>query len=244
MNGFSLQAGMLKVASAPPASYPDPIMWIDASYVASMFDQESGGSNTANNGQVHRIEDRSGNGNHMLTEAPAIGLRRDAIQNGLAALDMTGTTEGYETATGLVITRPYTIMLVAKQTVTDGSTRIVNSLTKNCLLSVSRVSNCVYGDTGDIRGNALVAGANIATIATLRVSASATTTVYANGTTDLADGSPPSVDWGEITMGYPGLFNEGARAYLFELLVWNTHLSDVDWQAAQTDKAAKWGITI
>jgi hypothetical protein len=231
---------MLRVA-AVGTSYPEPILHIDASYVASMFDASSGGSPTANNGTVARIEDRSGNGHHMVENLVG-GTRSDATQNGLAALDMESGTKGYNTVTGLTLTRPYTIMLIAKQN-SSGDNRILNAIGANSLMNISRASACVFINGNAVR-NSAVAATNTVGILTMRVSASATTTLYFNGTTDIADGSPASADWGELTIGRPGLFNESPLADLFELLVWNTHLADVDWQAAQTEKAAKWGITI
>ncbi len=183
--------------------------------------------------------DSSGNGNHA-TQATGANrpLFRTAIQNGLPAVQFDDTNDAL--VTSLNVARSYTIILVASQPV-NSTTRIINSVENNNLMSIRRGSNTVYLGSDVFSGT--IGVNNVFAMMSMTVSTVDPTVLYFNGT-DITGGSPPSANWGTVTFGASGLNAEPAHALLAEVLVYDTALSTPNRESVEAYLVDKWGITI
>jgi hypothetical protein len=77
-----------------PNSLAGLTAWWDASDSSTLFDADTGGSATAADGEVGRLEDKSGLG-HNFTQATSANrpARKTAVQNGLDVLRLDGTND-------------------------------------------------------------------------------------------------------------------------------------------------------
>ena len=85
----------------------------DAADGATIFDSNSGGSQTTNGGAVGRWEDKSGNARHLLqATANNRPVLRDAHRNGRNGIEFDGTNDGLTVVSTL--TNPCTFCFVAR----------------------------------------------------------------------------------------------------------------------------------
>jgi hypothetical protein len=82
-----------------PTSLSGLTAWWDASDSATLFDADSGGSASAADGEVGRLEDKSGNNRHF-TQATSANrpTRKTSQQNGLDVLRFDGTNDRMTTS--------------------------------------------------------------------------------------------------------------------------------------------------
>jgi hypothetical protein len=115
------------------------LLWLDAGDTTKLFDATTGGSLPANNGQVARIEDKSGNNYHgTQSTSGARPLRLSAGLNSLSTLSFDGTDDALRISTATVATlfnASYKLYVVFKAT----------SSTNN---SFSYNNDAIVGDSG------------------------------------------------------------------------------------------------
>lgn len=71
--------------------------WWDASDSSTLFDATTGGSAVAADGEVARLEDKSGNGRHFTQSSSSLRpLRKTAIRNGFDVIRFDGTDDFVE----------------------------------------------------------------------------------------------------------------------------------------------------
>ena len=77
-----------------PASIAGLTAWWDASDSSTLFDADTGGSSTAADGEVGRVEDKSGASRHLIESTSANRpVRKTGIQNSLDVLRFDGTND-------------------------------------------------------------------------------------------------------------------------------------------------------
>jgi hypothetical protein len=77
-----------------PTSLSGLTAWLDASDSTTLFDADSGGSASSADGEVGRIQDKSGNSRHFTQDTSANRpTRKTAQQNGLDVLRFDGTND-------------------------------------------------------------------------------------------------------------------------------------------------------
>lgn len=108
--------------------------WFDASDAATLFDEDVGGSATAADGEVGRLEDKSGNDRHFVQATSADRpIRKVAVQNGLDVVRFDGTSDYMEMSavlSDLIAAAAGTVFIVAKAaSVTTDEADIFNNQT-------------------------------------------------------------------------------------------------------------------
>jgi hypothetical protein len=109
------------VSSAPwTPSAITTLLWLDAGDTTKLFDATTGGSLPADNGQVARIEDKSGNNYHgTQSTSEARPLRLSSGLNSLSTLSFDGTDDALRISTATVATlfnASYKLYVVFKAT--------------------------------------------------------------------------------------------------------------------------------
>ncbi len=196
-------------------------LWLDASQIVGLGDGDP----------VTQWDDMSGSGNNAVSVITPPTYSTNQF-NGLPIVDFFSGSDGLVAT--LNLTRPYTIFLVASQT-DSGNNRIISSPTYNVLISIRRASNTVYLE-GDVVGSAYGAS-GVPIIGCLRVSASITTTFFANGA-DITTATA-SNDWGFVSLGNG---SEQAKAKVAEVIMYDTYLSDGDRAIVEAYLATKYGL--
>lgn len=216
-----------------------PAVWLDASDASTLYDATSGGSLVSAEGLVARWQDKSGNGRHATqSDSAQRGTRKASYRGSLDAVDFPAMGRMLIPHT---LNRPYTIVLAARQKIPTGNRRLVASQNANCVLSINRVSFCVFTNalirSAAIRGGASEVGE---AVVSLVVSDSAATTLHANGGSNIADANPASQNWGLLSLGGGG---EGIEGFFFEFFAFDRALSSGDRAALESYLLAKWSIS-
>lgn len=219
--------------------------WYDASTASTRFKDTSASTPaTADADPVRRLNDRSGNGNHLL--APADAQRpvvKAAIQNGLDALD-------FSLANSTIMTKAFTLA--------QPCTAFLVGLMRTA--GVSGVSEGV-ADGGSFAGAALLsyaptstqmyAGSNLTDTTRAVLSVWECVTMLWNGassqlwynTTSLMTGNAGATSPGGFTVG--GLSSGGNRFVdlrFGEYLVYDSNLSAANRNAVRDYLISKWGL--
>lgn len=245
---------------------PDAIsglqLWLDAADASTLYDATSGGSLVAADGGVARWEDKSGNGRHATQGTSANRPARKTVElNGLDGLDLDGTNDSmavnsiasFFSGTNKV----FTIFGVAKTDAT-GSTQdflsIGNSANNNQNIRATwnngsqKLSLNREPPTGGVT-KSVTGGTSLGTaakVATWRFDGS-NGRLFLNGvsdatTTDLAQASNININVasvGVLPRLSPAVYFNGL---IFEILIYNSALSDADREAVENYLLAKWGI--
>ena len=114
--------------------------WFDASDSATLFDADVGGTATPADGEVGRLQDKSGNGRHFAQGTSADRpIRKTGIKNGLDVIRFDGVSDFMQmsaTMSDLIAASASTVFIVAKAaTVTTDEADIYDNQT-------------LFGDTG------------------------------------------------------------------------------------------------
>lgn len=110
---------------ADPVGVSGCVSWHDFSDASTLYDATSGGSLVAADAAIARIEDKSGNGWHLINSTSGQRpLRKTAIQNGLACGLFDGTDDRLRTSANFSETgnADFSVFVVSKKlTVTKGT---------------------------------------------------------------------------------------------------------------------------
>jgi hypothetical protein len=237
-------------------------LWLAADDQTTLYDATSGGSLVAADGSVARWEDKSGNGRHA-TQATSGSrpLRKTAQLNGMGGLSFDGSNDTLMVnamASFFSGENPsFTVIGVAKTNAT-GSTQDFFS----AALSSSDIENtrCVWNagsqklqlarESPSVASTKSTSGAtNLGTAAKVAawVFGGSTGRVYVNGVADSAAtdlSHPGPITFNQAAIGSlprqsPAVFFNGL---IFEVIVYNSALSDASRAAAESYLMSKWGI--
>jgi len=211
-------------------------VWLDASDSTTLFDATSGGSLPADEGEVERIEDKSGNSYHFTgTTGP---IRKTAEINGLDALRFSGD---YLVNTSNLSDGTCTIFFVGSQETGefgyffdggDGSSRIA-------LGAIGSFS------TMDIFQGESVLGYSYTASATNHVwsfVADSTDKLYEDGSLKVSGNAGSHTLGSGMVLGARFIFTNGFVGNFAEMIIYDTALSDSDRGLVESYLATKWGL--
>lgn len=242
-----------------PTSLSGLTAWWDASDSSTLFDADSGGSASAADGEVGRLEDKSGNGRHF-TEATSANrpTRKTAQQNGLDVVRFDGTNDRMEVAlvfSEFASSNESTVFVVAKAAAVDTDSGTESS------------NDVVLTEAGGSHGFVMLRSNDTAAAFGFGVSPFAYTTTsltYVPGGwkvfSTLHDGTDLAfrINGGSAATGAlatrnfmsSGLVlgrNNAATQFLDgdvgEIITYNVALSTPDREAVESYLIAKWGLT-
>jgi hypothetical protein len=247
-----------------PTNFAGLSAWFDASDDSTLFDSNSGGSATSSDGEVGRMEDKSGNGRHFFQATSADrSIRKTSAKNGLDVIRFDGAGDYMEMSglmSDLIAASASSVFIVAKAaSVTSNEADIYNNQT-------------LFGDNGLWHGFFVLKDNNTASVFGYAVGGSDPTatvsytpsnwvvfTAWHDGSNLSAavnSGSPATASMAsrdqltntpvlgitrdQSNPGYTAKFFDGD---LGEMLVYNTALSGSQRLAVESYLAAKWGIS-
>jgi len=212
-------------------------LWLDAADASTIFDAASGGSLTANGGNVGRIQDKSGNLRHA-TQSTA-GLR--PVRNG-SAIDFTARWLTVPTA-AFAANRCIVGVFNSSATSSNSSTGFLNIANATWNPEIRLGIGASGNDAGVYSGDYYFSAATSYSLATSSVFAfdansDDTMTLYRNGTS--AASGTRSVTWASLTEFRIGSYSvSGTRnGSLRELVICNRS----DRQLAEGYLAWKWSL--
>jgi hypothetical protein len=223
-----------------PASITGLQLWLDASSSETLYDATSGGSLVAADGAVARWQDKSGSAIHA-TQATSGSrpLRKTNAQNGLDVVRMDGSNDYLEIPSTDLATnftmfwafRPNTVNYTLLATTTGGGARFLV------------IGTTLYND---------YYGSGAATIATTGTTGTGILRTYrrSSGTLQswLGGVSQGTVSFGNTLSGHTqiGRIHDQSTYNLsgdmYEVLIYNSALSDTDCSTVQSYLTAKWGL--
>jgi hypothetical protein len=224
-----------------PASISGLQFWLDASDASTLYDATSGGSLVAADGAVARWQDKSGNAIHATqSTSGSRPLRKIASQNGRDVVRLDGSNDYLEISptdlatnfTMLWAFRPNTANYTLLATTTSGGARFLI------------IGTTLYND---------YYGSGAATIATTGTTGTGILRTYrrSSGTLQcwLGTVSQGSVGFANTLSGHTQIgrihdqstYNMSGDIY--EVLIYNSALSDADLATAQSYLTAKWGLS-
>lgn len=252
-----------------PATLSGLTGWWDASDSATLFTTTGGSTTVAADGEVARLEDKSGNGRHFIQSTSSFRpLRKTLVKNGLDVLRFDGTDDRLVVQTGAIDP--------------DWSMSQILSSTASTVFVVAKATAVSTDDSGDVRANDHVfsdwnIGANTGRHGYVALRSNGTALVYGRDTairqaslsysagdwkvfsarhdgTDLAfrinGGSPATVALStqQFTNNGPAIGTNADVSQFFdgdfaELIVCNVALSAADRETVENYLLNKWGIT-
>jgi hypothetical protein len=238
--------------------------WFDASDAATLFDEDVGGSATAADGEVGRLEDKSGNGRDFVQATSADRpVRKTNVQNGLDVIRFDGSDDHMEMAASmadLIAASSSTIFIVAKAaSVTTNEADIYdnqmllgdNGLWNGFFVLKSNDTASAFGyDGSDPDPTATVSytppawvvfavrhdGTNLSA----RINGGSAASAGLVARTQLGNTPLLGITTGVGTPGYSKKFFDGDLA---EVLIYNAALSESNQAAVEGYLAGKWGIS-
>jgi len=242
-----------------PGSLSGLTGWWDASESATLFDADTGGSAATADGEVGRIEDKSGAGrNFFQATSGNRPTRKTAVQNGLDVLRFDGTSDRMETSqafSDFVDSTEGTVFVVCKATAVD-----TNSGTQPS-------NDVVLTEAGGAHGFVMLRSDDTAAAFGFGVSPFAYTTAsltYVPGSwkvfstlhdgTDLAfhinSGSPATgalatrnFMGSSLVLGANNNVSQFFDGDVGEVITYNVALGTADREAVETYLMSKWGIS-
>lgn len=121
------------MALATPLDITTPSLWLDHSDATTLYDAASGGSLVAADGNVSRIQDKSGNANHAVISGGA-AQRKVSIQNGLDILRFDGG-DYYRGTANATTGNTKTVIALAKSANATGGSIWCSRNTGRCFLA-------------------------------------------------------------------------------------------------------------
>ena len=222
---------------------------LDAADSATMFDATSGGSLVSANGGVARWQDKSGNARHATQSTSSKRpVRKTNQQNGLDALQLDGANGCFGISMSLGASN-WTYFFAVRPA-TSSSNNNVRYLfdSETGRLIVAQHASGSYNSVGFFDGTwkEVALATTASQVLTYKLDSSGTNArIYRNG---VAVGSAASYTQKSID-GAVGLFSAydqaGGRAdgLVYEVLLYNSALSDANRALVENYLIAKWGIT-
>jgi len=246
------RAGTWPVGPVNPTSITGLQLWLDAADPSVLFDATTGGSLVAANGAVARWEDKSGNSRHLTqSTSGSRPLRKTNQQNGLDAIELDGSDDFFASTMSLAASN-WTFFFAVKPTSASGvggGRYFFDSETGRLIIA-------------QIDGNGLGPYDNVAFFsgAWNEISAPTTTSqvlafvldsngtngrVFRSGTQIGSAAAYSQRAIGGTTSFFSAYGGGGALAdgLVFEVMLYNSALSDTDRSAVESYLMTKWGIS-
>lgn len=231
-------------SSFDPTDITGLTLWHDASDSSTLFDATSGGSTPADDGEVLRWEDKSGNGHHATNGTTGQRpLRRVAEVNGLDTVDFDGSNDRLLFSTGVEF-NDYSC-IACFQRPTSGTTSVTYAKYNTDLEWPgvwNNTDNKFYHRRSGFYTSSANTGTGIFILSATRTGTSGN--MYLDGAS-LASGS---VSTGTSSINSVGSFSSGGSRYhdgnICEILMYDSVLSAGDRGDVETYLADKWGVTL
>jgi hypothetical protein len=236
--------------------------WFDASDASTLYDATSGGSLVASNGAVARWEDKSGNARHATqSTAGSRPVRKTNQLNSLDGLDFDGTNDTLNVnamATFFSGVNPsHTVIAVAKTDITNSAQDLfsaANSSNDNensrSIWNSASQKLAIARESTDPSSKLAVGSTSLGTSAKCATWLFNGTNgrVFLNGVADVSATDlthPQSLPFNQAAIGSlprasPAVFFNGL---IFEVVIYNSALSDQSRSAVESYLITKWGIT-
>jgi hypothetical protein len=223
-----------------PSDVSGLAIWLDAADDTTLFDATSGGSLPANNGDVHRWEDKSGNGRHFTRATSGRPTRVTSAVNSKDAVRFVGAQ--YITRTGGTF-GPSDIVNVflVSQTADTLYVFLSSSSSNDAYLDATQNSGLSPRGNGIFPSQYRVNGANVSATRSALLTARSTSTNILSVT-----GISTTV---AALANFEFNYRHGGGAdisdgYACELLIYGSSVSTADRNSIESYLATKWGVTI
>lgn len=218
-------------------------LWTPANITTQLWlDAADSSTITLDGGAVSQWGDKSGNGrNATQTTAANRPVVLSANINGLNVLSFDNSNDAMTTGWNLSATNNYMIFMVANQ-VQTGDRRVINSTTYNNQISNSRLGGQYVQIKDDVvvSTNWSVSGTTNQSV--LVAPPSGNFSYFGNGTS-ITTNARSVTDWGVLTFGALGTYNEPLDGRLCEVIV--VYSSDTTTrQLIEGYLAHKWGLVV
>jgi hypothetical protein len=247
-----------------PTSISGLTAWFDASDAATIFDQSIGGSATAPDGQVGRLQDKSGNGRNFVQATSADRpTRKTNVQNGLDVIRFDGSGDHMNMSalmSNLITASSSTVFIVARAaTVTTNEADIFdnqlllgdNGLWHGFFVLKSNGTASAFGYNGDVPDPTATVSYTPPAWVVFAVRHNGTNlSARINGGTPASAALATRQELGNAPVlgittdasepSYTKKFFDGDLA---ELLIYNVALSESDQDVVEGYLADKWGIS-
>jgi hypothetical protein len=240
--------------SFSPLSIAGCRAWHDWSDASTQYDATSGGSLVAADGAVARLEDKTGNGWHLInstsTQRP---LRKTNIQNGLDCGLFDGTDDRLRTSSNFPETgnAEFSVFIVSKKlTATKGPLfgwgSVYTSLGSCGLYDDNTFIGLAYAGVNNFNLSAIgTASFHVHSYLKSAGAINTTSTYRKDGTNAAGTGhstSTPNILSNPLGMGMWSDFAELLyHGYVGEMLIYDSKLSDTDRDAVESYLRTKWG---
>jgi hypothetical protein len=225
-----------------PSDVSGLAIWLDAADDTTLFDATSGGSLPANNGDVHRWEDKSGNGRHFTRATSGRPTRVTSAVNSNDAVRFVGSqfiarTEGTFGAADIV-----NLFLVAQTADTSyawTSTTSNNSTYYDATIS-GQTSSILGGVAGSVTENRVNGASFSGNRNDLYLARGSSANIFA------ALGiSATSANLANFELNYRHGGGAGVSdGYACELLIYGSSITTTERDSIESYLATKWGVTI
>ena len=219
-------------------------LWLDASDASTLYDATTGGSLVADDGQVARWEDKSGNGYHVTQGTTSKQpYRRVGEVNSLDALEFSG--DSLNVSAGF--SDPLTFFTVAVPSTTSGQKFVVDGASSGGRLAGYLVDTQIWaykntnGTTSIASGFHATAGAPYVFGCVVD---GASSVVTVDGGAQSKSGNLTGATLGTLNVGS---YNNGSNPWggnILEVIYYDFALSDADRESVENYLGDKWGVTI
>jgi hypothetical protein len=227
-----------------PSDVSGLAIWLDAADDTTLFDATSGGSLPANNGSVHRWEDKSGNGRHFTRATSGRPTRVTSAVNSKDAVRFVGSQFIARTGGSFGASDLKNLFIVAQ---TADSTVYV-------WCANSTASEAYYDATGPAGASFNISGGLAGSVTGFRVNGAAFS--GNRGALQTARGSSANIfaalgitatsaAWANFELNWRhGSNAEVSDGYCCELLIYGSTITTDERNSIERYLATKWGITI
>jgi hypothetical protein len=235
------------MALATPLDITTPTLWLDHSDASTLYDAASGGALVAADGDVARINDKSGNANHAVFSGGK-ATRKTAIQNSLDILRFDGA-DYYRGTANATTGDTKTVIALAKSANATGGSIWCSRNTGRCFLARTLRSGSSF-ISGDVTATNVTTTLDITTpmqsffLQVWRSPSSLAIEYRANGTAQSTSGTILS-DTG--TTGYClATLSSSFQNWtgdIAELIVVNSYVTTAVAESLEGYMAHKWGLS-
>lgn len=190
----------------------------------------------ANGNPVLGVTDQSGHGHHATNSANGFTLAVPGV-NGLNALDAFSTgSVGTSLSTGLTLTPPYTIIVVAQELTSPTSSQLVGG--SNCILDFARTGGQRFGIGGVDVSSPYTPSLSVTHVVAGRVGTSGST--YRVDGIDRTLSVGVTGNWPSLVLGQP--VARAMSALICEVLIYSGVVSDSELSTLTNEYLNRWGV--
>jgi hypothetical protein len=248
---YSAVSSVVTPVAFSPSSIGGLQLWLDASDASTLYDATTGGSLVAANGAVARWEDKSGNSRHLTQSISGNRpLRRTNRQNGLDVIELDGSNDCFASTMSIAASN-WTFFFAVKPTTVSGDLGgryFFDSETGRLIIAqIDNNGDGPYSSVAFFSGewNEISAPTTPSQVLAFVLDDNGTNgKVFRNGTQiGIAASYSQRAIGGQIRF-FGDFTSTGAFAdgLVYEVLLYNSALSDADRSAVESYLMSKWGI--